>query len=197
MQNSRQNNQCVGQQLLTHASTKKMLAVALPREKSLENVVQHLQDACGDSSLKIKELEVMVPHKAIGRVREGRGGQSSWLLHIWELMMKQLVLGVPPSAVYQSIGSTVREYATGVKFEHPIPITTIRRARTVLLVVVQTLASYRLAKANKWGQLFHDATSRRQLSFQNLVISIEEDELFRYVITMIQLFNDRIHLTLI
>ena len=116
MQNSRQNNQCVGQQLLTHASTKKMLAVALPREKSLENVVQHLQDACGDSSLKIKELEVMVPHKTIGRVREGRGGQSSWLLHIWELMMKQLVLGVSLSAVYQSSGSTVREYAPGVTF---------------------------------------------------------------------------------
>ena len=172
------------------ASTKKMLAAALSREKYLEDAVQHLQDACHDSSLKIKELEAMVPHKKIGKVREGKGGQSSWPLHLWELMMKQLVLGVPPSAVYQSIGSTVREYATGVKFEHPIPITTIRRARTVLLVVVQTLASYRLAKANKWGQLFHDATSRRQLSFQNLVISIEEDELFRYAITMIQLFND-------
>ena len=42
------------------ASTKKMLAVALPREKSLEIGVQHLQDACNDSSLKIKELEAMV-----------------------------------------------------------------------------------------------------------------------------------------
>ena len=53
------------------------------------------------------------------------------------------------------------------------------RARTVLLVIVQTLAAYRLGKAEKFGQLFQDATSRRQDSFQNLVISIEEDELYR------------------
>jgi len=36
-----------------------------------------------------------------------------------------------------------------------------------------------LSKADKWDQLFTDATSRRQVSFQNLVISIEEDDLFR------------------
>ena len=174
------------------ASTKKMLAVALSREATLENAVQHLQDACNASSSKIKELEAMVPHKKIGKIREGRGGQSTWPLHVWELVMKQLVLGVPPSAVYQSIGSTLRQYAPGVKLVHPISIDAIRRARTVLLVIVQTLASYRLSKANKWGQIFHDATSRRQLSFQNLVISTEEDELFRYVLKTIDVFNVQI-----
>ena len=56
---------------------------------------------------------------------------------------------------------------------------TIRRARTVILVITQTLAAYRLAKADKWGQVFTDATSRRQVTFQNLLISIEEDELYR------------------
>ena len=54
------------------------------------------------------------------------------------------------------------------------------RARTVLLVVVQTLAAYRLGKADKFGQLFQDATSRQQISFQNLAISIEEDKLYKY-----------------
>ena len=56
---------------------------------------------------------------------------------------------------------------------------TIRRARTVLLLVVQTLAAYRLAKADRWGQIFSDDTERRQDSFQDLIISIEDDELFR------------------
>jgi hypothetical protein len=44
---------------------------------------------------------------------------------------------------------------------------------------VQTLATYRIAKADKWEQLFTDGTSRRQVAFQDLVISIEEDELFK------------------
>ena len=49
----------------------------------------------------------------------------------------------------------------------------------MLLVVVQTLAAYRLAKADRWGQIFSDETERRQDSFQDLIISIEDDELFR------------------
>ena len=53
------------------------------------------------------------------------------------------------------------------------------RARTVLLVVVQALAAYRLAKADKWGQLHSDESERRQNNFQDLVISIEEDDLFK------------------
>ena len=93
--------------------------------------------------------------------------------------MEQLVIGVPPSAIHRSIGSVVKKFAPTTEFKHPIHLSTILRARTVMLVVVQTLASYRLGKANKWGQLFHDATSRRQISFQNLAISIEEDKLFK------------------
>ena len=51
--------------------------------------------------------------------------------------------------------------------------------RTVLLFIVQTLAAYCIAKADKWGQLFLDETMRRQVSFQNLIISVEEDEIYK------------------
>ena len=60
---------------------------------------------------------------------------------------------------------------------HELPsIWTIRCTRTVLFVVIQTLATYRIAKADKWEQLFTDGTSHRQVAFQNLIVIIEEDD---------------------
>ena len=38
-----------------------------------------------------------------------------------------------------------------------------------------TLAALRLANATEWSQLFTDGTSRRQIAFQDLVISVVED----------------------
>ena len=49
-------------------------------------------------------------------------------------------------------------------------IWTICHARTVLLVIVKTLASYYLEKADGWGQLFTYRTSRRQVSFQKWLL---------------------------
>ena len=54
-------------------------------------------------------------------------------------------------------------------------IWTIRCGWTVLLIVVKTLAAYRLAKAKQWGQMFTDGSGRRKVAMQDLVLSIEED----------------------
>jgi hypothetical protein len=93
--------------------------------------------------------------------------------------MDQLVNGTPPSAVWSNIVLHVKTFSPSTTIKDTISYSIIKRARTVLLVVTQTLAAYRLAKADKWLQLFTDATSRRQVTFQNLVISIEEDDLFK------------------
>ena len=98
---------------------------------------------------------------------------------MWDLIMESLLNGSPPRAVRENIKTHLATFAPGVKISELPSLWTIRRARTVLLVICQTLAAYRLAKADKWGQLFTDATSRRQVTFQNLLISIEEDELYR------------------
>ena len=45
----------------------------------------------------------------------------------------------------------------------------------MLLFVVETLATYRLAKAKRWGQMFTDGSGRRQIAMQDLALSIEED----------------------
>ena len=74
--------------------------------------------------------------------------------------------GTPPSSVNSKIVSMLQTFSPSTKISELPSIWTIRRARTVLLVIVQTLASYRIAKA---------------VSFRDLIISIEEDELFKYV----------------
>ena len=107
--------------------------------------------------------------------------QSAWPLFIWELIIEQIVNGTPPSSVNSNIVSMLQTFSPSTKISELPTIWTTLCARTVLLVIVQTLASYRIAKANKWEQIFTDGTSRRQVSFQDLIISIEEDELFRYV----------------
>ena len=87
--------------------------------------------------------------------------------------------GTPPTAVNKNIVAHVRRFSPQCVIKELPSVWTIRRARSVMLVIVQTLAAYRLGEAKKWGQVFTDGTARRQESFQNLVISIEEDNLFK------------------
>ena len=127
----------------------------------------------------MEEANEAVPVKEVCKVREGCRGNASWPFYVWELIIEQLVNGTPPSSVNSNIVSLIRTFSPTTKISELPSIWTIRRARTVLLVIVQTLAVYRIAKAKKWEQLFTDGTSRRQVSFQDLIISVEEDELFK------------------
>lgn len=138
-----------------------------------------MQALVDEQERRLDNLDKAVPIKVVQKTREGSKGRPRWGLDVWELIIEQLVNGTPPSAVNNNIISNVLKFSPTTIIKELPSIWTIRRARTVLLVIVQTLASYRLGKADKWGQLNHDATGRRQISFENLVISIEEDELFQ------------------
>jgi hypothetical protein len=141
--------------------------------------VLELKEQLDESTLHLSIAEAAVPIKAIAKSRDGRGGTSSWPLYVWELIIEQLVNGTPPTAINSNIISMIKTFSPTTTISELPSIWTIRRARTVLLVIVQTLATYRIAKADKWEQLFTDGTSRRQVAFQDLIISIEEDELFK------------------
>ena len=143
------------------------------------NAIAEMDLLVEESARKLEKLELSVPIKEIKKIRTGRGGSSSWPLYIWDLILEQLVNGTPPSSVSANIHAHVKKFSPSTKITELPSIWTIRRVRSVLLIVCQTLAAYRLAKAGKWAQIFTDATSRRQVTFQNLLISVEEDELFR------------------
>lgn len=141
--------------------------------------VLELEEQLDNSALSLSIANAAVPIKTIAKSRDGWGGTSSWPLYVWELIIEQLVNGTPPTAINSNIVTMIKTFSPTTTISELPSIWTIRRARTVLLVVVQTLATYRIAKADKWEQLFTDGTSRRQVAFQDLIISIEEDELFK------------------
>lgn len=145
----------------------------------LRGALYELNDLMQESTKRIEELEESMPITEIKRVRTGKGGNSSWQPFMWDLIMEALINGTPPSAIRANIQLHIETFAPFIDTVELPSLWTIRRARTVILVICQTLAAYRLAKADKWGQLFTDATSRRQVTFQNLLISIEDDELYR------------------
>ena len=134
-------------------------------ERELEKANQKLIDA--------------VPIPRIGKVRYGQRGAMQWPIFVWELIMEQLVNGSPPSAISDNIEMFVLKFSPTTVIDGLPSLWTNRRGRSVLLVTVQTLSAYRLAKADKWGQLFTDGTSRRQEHRKDLLISIEEDDLFK------------------
>ena len=155
------------------------MTTALP----FSDAVSIMEDQLSETTRKLanadRSLDLAFPVKEIGMERQGRGGASRWGLAIWELILEKLVNGVPPSAIRDDLVADVHRFSPKTVIRQLPSIWTIRRARSVLLIIVQTLSAYRLAKADRWGQLFTDGTDRRQVSFKNLVISVEEDELFQ------------------
>ena len=141
--------------------------------------VLELKEQLDESTLHLSIAEAAVPIKAIAKSRDGRGGTSSWPLYVWELIIEQLENGTPPTAINSNIISMIKTFSPTTTISELPSIWTICHARTVLLVIVQTRATYCIAKADKWEQLFTDGTSRKQVAFQDLIISIEEDELFK------------------
>ena len=141
------------------------------RSLTLVNSVQHLSSLHKDEKNTVKELSTRVlelgkindelqkekskallntPHALIARESNSRKGQKRWPLFIWEIILEQLVNGTCPSAIKANIVSIVSHFSPSTKIIELPSIWTMRRGRTVLLAVVQTLAAYRLAKLDKW-----------------------------------------------
>ena len=146
---------------------------------SLQTCTEQRDDLQKKLTRAEEALTTAAPRLKIGRQRHGNRGGRSWPHFMWEIMMEQLVNGTPPTAVNKNILTHVHHFSPECQVLELPSVWTIRRARSMLLVIVQTLSAYRLGVAKKWGQLLTDGTSRRQQTFQNLLISVEEDELFR------------------
>ena len=109
-----------------------------------------LTDMYKDSKKRIDKFEEAAPIKTIGKLCHCFGGESSWILVIWELIIDQLVKGTPPTSVNDNIKDFVRKLSPTTKIRELPSIWKIRQTRLFLLVIVQTLAAYSLSKAKKW-----------------------------------------------
>jgi len=120
--------------------------------------IQKLTLLLGETSKQLTTFEHAVPIKCIQKetLLGQKCGQLPWPLYVWDLIMEQLVNGTPPSAVWSNIVLHVKTFSPSTTIKDTISYSILKRAQTVLLVVTQTLAAYRLAKADKWLQVFTD-----------------------------------------
>ena len=100
-----------------------------------------------------------------------KGGGRSWPVWVVQMICELLVNGTPPTAIPGNI-RTIYETLYG-ECEDDVEFPSVnfcRQCRIVIQVIGETMAALKLAKAVKWNQLFTDATSRRQVSFQALLV---------------------------
>ena len=90
--------------------------------------------------------------------------------------MEQLVSSTPPSAIVANMLSVIKVIAPNMEVNKLPSISTVRKGRTILDGACTTLAAYKLAKADTWKQLHNDGTSRRQVSVQNLIVSLTTED---------------------
>ena len=79
--------------------------------------------------------------------------------------------GAPPSAI-PGLMHTMMETMTDEKVERLPSISYIRKCRIPIQILGETMVAIKLARREKWDQLFTDGTTRRQLSFQNVVVNL-------------------------
>ena len=97
------------------------------------------------------------------------GGARRWLIWIVQLICELLVDGAPPSSIPGIIRTTYSTY--NKKEPNNLPsVNFVRQCRVIVQIIGETLAAIKLARVEEWSQMFTDSTTRRQISFQNLII---------------------------
>ena len=168
---------------------KKLAAKRLQRSRSLKDENKELTDklielekrqAAQDAVLE-RYTQLLQGHlskeKQMKKYRKSgqKGGASVWEDWVVLMVIELLVLGVPVKAIPGSI-MTVYSTLYG-KAPDEVPSTVfIYRCRSVVQVVGETLAAWRLAESENWHQIFSDATSRRQCAFQALIVGLMTED---------------------
>jgi hypothetical protein len=113
----------------------------------------------------------MPPRQMRKEFVKGKRGGAKWGLWVIQLICELLVLGVPPSTIPSAINTFYKALYKEPPNQVPC-VRFIRQCHVVVQVMAETMAAIKLGNADTWVQLSNDATSRRQLSFQCLIISI-------------------------
>ena len=107
-------------------------------------------------------------------IKIGRRGGASWRLWVTEVCCELLVNGSPPSAIPSTIG-TLFAALYGEEPKHIPLVNYVRQCRVLVQIVSETITAMKLAVCTTWAEIFFDATTRRQVPFSAVVISLMGD----------------------
>jgi hypothetical protein len=132
------------------------------------------QEVLDEYKLMVEELKSTKCN--LHRVRvSGRGGGRMWPLWVTEVCCDLLIHGTPPSAIPSNIG-TLFVTLTGEEPKELPSVNYVRQCRVLIQIIAETITAMKLAAHPNWAQIFFDATTRRQLSFSAVIISLMGDE---------------------
>ena len=143
---------------------------------------KHLQDEL-IGVLKAKQLQddvfvryqskVEAERKEMRLEWDGRGG-GKWPTWVSQVICELLVNGTPPSAIPLNL-QTLYETLYGVEPVHTPSLAHVRHCRVLIQIIGETISALKLASKDNWKQIFFDATTRRQVPFQALIIALMSD----------------------
>ena len=124
-----------------------------------------------ESNLVITETVTLPTQVKLKHVGQGGKWQPWVIQYIFEL----LVIGTPPASIPSIISSS---YQTNYgKEPDEVPqISFAHNCRVIVQVIGETIAAIKLASAEKWDQLWTDATTWCQCPFQALIIGLMDTE---------------------
>ena len=109
--------------------------------------------------------------KRVGR----RGSCKVWPLWVTEAICDLLVHGTPPSAIPSNIATLYAIFSREEPEELP-SVNYVRQCRVLIQIIGETITAMKLAACPDWSQIFFDATTRRQIPFSAVIISLMGDE---------------------
>jgi hypothetical protein len=104
------------------------------------------------------------------------GRCHKWQPWVIQYICELLVIGTPPGSIPSIISLSYQTYYGNKEPEEVPQISFVRQCRVIVQVIGETIAAIKLASAEKWDQLWTDATTRRQCPFQALIIGLMDTE---------------------
>ena len=155
---------------------KKRLEMSLKRKDKILNEVleknNELRDVIEDESVTEGKNDSTSLLKVKRESFVGRkGGGHRWPVRVVQLICELLVDGAPPSSIPRIIYTTSSTMTNEEPKDLP-SVNFVRGCRIIAQIIGETIAAIKLARSESWEQLFTDGTSRRQVSFQNMIIGL-------------------------
>ena len=124
-----------------------------------------------DSNVVMTETVTLPTQVELKQVDRGGKWQPWVIQYICEL----LVIGTPPASIPSIISTSYQTYYRKEPDEVP-QVRFVRQCHVIVQVIGETIAVIKLASAEKWDQLWINATTRRQCPFQALIIGLMDSE---------------------
>ena len=117
------------------------------------------------------------------RSRQSRkGGVLQYEPAMPKLICECLAAGAPPSAIRPMLLTFAQTFHPTVEVKSLPSLSYIHKGRTILKIIAESCSVLQLAKANKWKQLCTDAVGMGDVKFQDIILFIVEDDVFKSVV---------------